>query len=116
MALLIGASDNPWADRARGLKVQRLALILWEAGARTAGDVRALGPDGRALALEVLRAGLAGPDGPWQLRGVPERRGPQTASETTWAGVASMVGYLGGGSGGRRRIATAPNWLGVPQR
>jgi hypothetical protein len=102
MTARIQSSGNPFEDKARALKIQRISLILWEAGARTAGDVRALGPDGRMLALGVLEAGLRGPDGPGG--GVAAPRGPVTASERTWSGVASLVGYLGGGSGGRRRV------------
>jgi hypothetical protein len=94
------SSGNPFEDRGRGLKVVRLALILHEAGARTAGEVAGMGPEARGLALDMLAAGLG--------------RGAQTASAETWRGVASLVGYLGGGSGGRRRISrTVPSRLGV---
>lgn len=86
------AGQNPWEDRARALKVQRLALILHAAGLRRAAEVARMDAESRALALAVLTAGL--------------RRGPQTASEATWRGVASVVGWLGGGSGGRRRVNT----------
>lgn len=87
---VLRAGENPWEDRARALKIQRLALILHAAGLRRAGEVAGMDAESRALALAVLTAGL--------------RRGPQTASEATWRGTASMVGYLGGGSGGKRTL------------
>ena len=78
----------------------RLALILHEAGLRRAGEVRAMTGEQRALALAVLDAGLG------------RARGTSGASERTWAGVASMVGYLGGGSGGRRTVRQSRAGLG----
>jgi len=106
----IQACGNPFEDRARALKAQKLALILWEAGARRAADVWALGPEGRAAALELL-----GPDGhgPAGGLGAGGRARAGRASESTWRAVASLVGYLGGGSGGRRRCATVPSRLEV---
>lgn len=99
----LSASGNPFADRARALKAQRLSLILWEAGFRRAWQVRAMGPEARTAALEVLARGLAGPEAG---RLGPGGRAPAAgASEATWRGVASIVGYLGGGSGGRRPMS-----------
>lgn len=90
----MGPSGNPFQDRARALKVHRLALILWEAGLRRSAEVRRLGADQRELALRILGAGMGS-------RTVP------TASAETWRGVASMVGWLGGSSGGRRSVRIA---------
>ena len=98
----IEPGPNPYAAQARALKVLRLALILHEAGARRAADVLALDDAQRDLALAALAAGTGR---------------PSTASAQTWRGVASVVGWLGGGSGGRRRISqTVPTRSGGRSR
>lgn len=101
MSYALQASGNVFEDRARALKAQRLALILHGAGARTSGEVQAMGVEARSIALGVYEAGLG------------LERGSARASERTWRGVASLVGYLGGGSGGRRQCATVPSRIGV---
>lgn len=76
----LSSSGNPFEDRARLRKAWRLALILWRAGARSAGEVAAMGEGPRRLALEVWAAGVDG--------------GPARASEATWAEVGRLVGWM----------------------
>jgi hypothetical protein len=92
---------NPWERAARADKAVRLALILSEAGLRRAGEVALMTGEQRALTLAVLGAGLGR---------------PASASDATWRAVASVVGFLGGGSGGRRRTDTVPSRVETVER
>lgn len=99
----ITAPENGWEARGRGLKVLRLALLLHEVGLRRAREVVEMTDEQRGLALAAYDAGLA-------EAGIG-RAGASSASAETWRGVASAVGWLGGGSGGRRVGGRASNKL-----
>lgn len=92
----IGPVGNQWEVRARATKIMRLALLLHSVGMTRAQEVVEMTDEQRRLALAAYDAGLT-------EAGIA-RADASSASAETWRGVASAVGWLGGGSGGRRRV------------